>query len=500
MKGITDKTPSKASEIQGTGSVSRGLKGQSHDAGQDDTLLDEFSAMLDKIAARLNQNINDSYQEFSVSAATLATKTETLRPQEKKTGQETPSGSRETYSQAASSSGNTTTQEKEVSAGQNSQTAVQAGTPGKERAAGENNEAAQKPSGGNGGAAGEVKTQQGQTGDTKTSGSETGAEQQAGAGEVSAQEIDQLLKHAATGRETEIKDFKGVKTQAQATAQGKEGQPAEDAEAAGPTAQVLKTIEEVLKEQLSRSETSSASVKLSASSAKADGAQPVTDTRDLSAVLLGTNVKAVTPAAEGLKGLIEHSAIKGISGAAQGGSSAGQGQVSMFGGKNGSEEVKNPKSHTPAPLNSQLAYKTLERIEAALREAARFRDGKTISLRLDPPDLGAVKVDVSLREGSLHARLSADSGSVSQMLRERAHDLQNALRKLGLNVEKITVAVNSELAAERTFEKNFEFNGNNSGSNKQGNEENSGRFDGLNGGDNVRAEIPAAEQSDHWIA
>lgn len=92
----------------------------------------------------------------------------------------------------------------------------------------------------------------------------------------------------------------------------------------------------------------------------------------------------------------------------------------------------------------------LERVEATLKEAARARDGKTISLRLDPANLGRVKVDVSLREGSLHARISPENQQVMVALRENAHDLQGTLRKLGLNVDSVSVTVTSEYMKEET--------------------------------------------------
>ena len=86
----------------------------------------------------------------------------------------------------------------------------------------------------------------------------------------------------------------------------------------------------------------------------------------------------------------------------------------------------------------------LDRVESTLKEAARSRDGKTISLRLDPVHLGRVKVDVSLREGTLHARITPENQQVLTALREHAYELQGALRKLGLNVDSVSVTVASE--------------------------------------------------------
>jgi flagellar hook-length control protein FliK len=104
------------------------------------------------------------------------------------------------------------------------------------------------------------------------------------------------------------------------------------------------------------------------------------------------------------------------------------------------EEIARPAR----PLSPVQSTRTLEKVEQALKEASKARDGKTISLRLDPPDLGKVKVDVSLRDGALHARIVVESPAVSQLMRERSHDLQQNLRSLGLNVDTISVSIGSE--------------------------------------------------------
>jgi flagellar hook-length control protein FliK len=93
----------------------------------------------------------------------------------------------------------------------------------------------------------------------------------------------------------------------------------------------------------------------------------------------------------------------------------------------------------------------MERVESTLKEAARSRDGKTLSLRLEPVDLGKVKVDVSLRDGALHARISPENQQVMQGLREHAHELQGALRKLGLDVDSVSVSITAdEFSGEMT--------------------------------------------------
>lgn len=115
-------------------------------------------------------------------------------------------------------------------------------------------------------------------------------------------------------------------------------------------------------------------------------------------------------------------------------------------------EAKTASTDTGERSAKQLARpqlrRMLDRVESTLKEAARSRDGKTISLRLDPVQLGRVKVDVSLREGTLHARITPENQQVLVALREHSHELQSALRKLGLNVDSVTVTVSSESGQE----------------------------------------------------
>lgn len=124
---------------------------------------------------------------------------------------------------------------------------------------------------------------------------------------------------------------------------------------------------------------------------------------------------------------------------------------SQAGGISGASASAEPRAaqNDSAPrvakyLNRASSQKMMERIETALKEAARSRDGKTITLRLDPMQLGQVKCDVSMRDGLLHARITPQNPDVVNAVREHAHELQTALRRLGLNVDRVTVQVLSE--------------------------------------------------------
>lgn len=110
-------------------------------------------------------------------------------------------------------------------------------------------------------------------------------------------------------------------------------------------------------------------------------------------------------------------------------------------------------------MNKGQMARMLERVQSTLTEAAKARDGKTISLRLDPANLGRVKVDVSLKEGALHARITPENQQVMAALREHAHELQGALRKLGLDVDSVTVTVRSDASRDEATSGQNSFDG-----------------------------------------
>jgi len=95
-------------------------------------------------------------------------------------------------------------------------------------------------------------------------------------------------------------------------------------------------------------------------------------------------------------------------------------------------------------LSKPDAQRTLERVQSVLKEVAKSKDGKTISMRLDPPSLGSLKVDVTYRDRSLHARVVAESPQVTLLLREKAHELHSVLRQAGIHADQVSVSIGGE--------------------------------------------------------
>lgn len=121
---------------------------------------------------------------------------------------------------------------------------------------------------------------------------------------------------------------------------------------------------------------------------------------------------------------------------------AQQGEVGKGGGNaslHGGEGASAP--HSPEPLERSRVLRAMERIEKSLKGLVEAKESKSISLRLDPPSLGAITVEVSFRDGELQARLAPELPQVAAALRERSHELQAALRKMGLSVDNVRVSI-----------------------------------------------------------
>ncbi|NDC36771.1 MAG: hypothetical protein EBZ48_01830 [Proteobacteria bacterium] len=183
---------------------------------------------------------------------------------------------------------------------------------------------------------------------------------------------------------------------------------------------------------------------------------------------------------------------------------AGASAINPAGATNGSRITANSEGRSQRALPASLAARTFERVEQTLKEVARSKDGRTISFLLNPSELGHVKVDVTLREGMLHARLAAENPQVAQLLRDRAQDLQLMLRKLGLDVDKVTVSVQSESQSFGQLEQHI--SGNDSGRkehDRPSSEDRSGHNGGAIRGKAAPATVARVASDsalDHWVA
>jgi flagellar hook-length control protein FliK len=67
-----------------------------------------------------------------------------------------------------------------------------------------------------------------------------------------------------------------------------------------------------------------------------------------------------------------------------------------------------------------------------------------MKLRLSPPELGAVKLEVSYREGVLHARLETESTSTRNVIMENLPQLKERLAEQNVRIETFDVNVRDQ--------------------------------------------------------
>jgi flagellar hook-length control protein FliK len=75
-------------------------------------------------------------------------------------------------------------------------------------------------------------------------------------------------------------------------------------------------------------------------------------------------------------------------------------------------------------------------------------DGGTMTLRLDPPELGAMAVSVRVSGGQLTATLEAESADAVKLLTHSISSLRNSLEASGVSIDRIEVSHNQKLGQQ----------------------------------------------------
>ena len=79
------------------------------------------------------------------------------------------------------------------------------------------------------------------------------------------------------------------------------------------------------------------------------------------------------------------------------------------------------------------------RVEGAIRSAHQ-RDGR-VQVRLSPPELGALRIELSLHQGGLSARIEAETSAARNMLLDNLPALRERLAAQDVQIERFDVDV-----------------------------------------------------------
>lgn len=99
----------------------------------------------------------------------------------------------------------------------------------------------------------------------------------------------------------------------------------------------------------------------------------------------------------------------------------------------GTEKVIGPPHATTNPQQENVA-----RVAKGLYAAASAGGG-AVTLRLSPPEMGIVRVEMQLQQGVVRAKLLAEQDSARDLLGQRVGELRLALERQGLVVERLQV-------------------------------------------------------------
>lgn len=85
----------------------------------------------------------------------------------------------------------------------------------------------------------------------------------------------------------------------------------------------------------------------------------------------------------------------------------------------------------------------VQQVARHLEEMVHTR-AQSLTLQLHPEELGQLRITVTLREGSIHTYIVADSSSVRQILESNLSQLHHALQQRGLQLGALQVSVQGD--------------------------------------------------------
>ncbi len=100
---------------------------------------------------------------------------------------------------------------------------------------------------------------------------------------------------------------------------------------------------------------------------------------------------------------------------------------------------------TPTPVSSTFLSQLLEKAEMF-----KTSDGKKVlSLEMDPKELGKMEMELTSKDGTVTAKISAESDLAKARLEELAPQIKEHLSSQGINLAEITVDISSQHPDER---------------------------------------------------
>lgn len=107
------------------------------------------------------------------------------------------------------------------------------------------------------------------------------------------------------------------------------------------------------------------------------------------------------------------------------------------------------QSNTPvAPaVDVKQIEQLVERIVGSVRQSQST--GQQLKIRLSPPELGTLQIEVSMKNGEFTAKLDVQNNQVQKVINDNIAQLRDALTKSGVAIDRIEVNINTDSSEDQ---------------------------------------------------
>lgn len=103
-----------------------------------------------------------------------------------------------------------------------------------------------------------------------------------------------------------------------------------------------------------------------------------------------------------------------------------------------------PAAATSSETGSGHMAENIERLQKLMQSAANGGEMKSLSLQLNPYELGKITIDLELREGAIHATIRTENDAARDMLMSGSDQLRQTLEASGIKLDTFDVSVDRE--------------------------------------------------------
>ncbi len=118
--------------------------------------------------------------------------------------------------------------------------------------------------------------------------------------------------------------------------------------------------------------------------------------------------------------------------------------VSLQTAGNQSASTSGTQTNTPVvpAVDVKQIEQLVERIVATVRQTQST--GQQLKIRLSPPELGTLQIEVSLKNGEYTAKLEVQNNRVQKVINDNMAQLKESLSKSGIAIDRIEVNINTD--------------------------------------------------------